>query len=134
APDFAAGNFWKAVARLHGRKPDEAKVEFAEALRLMPDFHEAELSMARVDLDERDYAAAGARVKKVLDVVPGSGDAIALGAYLKFLTAVAGKGYIKTLAADVKESVADLELARVLDPSNESVATTQKNVLNVLKG
>jgi tetratricopeptide (TPR) repeat protein len=134
APDFAAGRYWKGVALLQGRKTDEAKAEIAEAIRLFPDFHEAQLTLAQVELDERDFAAAADRVKKALELSPGYGDAIALGAYLKFINAVAAKGHAKSLANDAKESVSDLELARKLDPDSESVATTQKNVLNVVKG
>jgi hypothetical protein len=134
APDFAAARYWKAVAQMHGRKPEEAKGEIAEALRLFPDFHEAELMMAQVELEDRDFAGAAARVRKTLNLAPGSGDAVALGAYLKFLNTVAAKGYVKSLANDTREAVTDLELARKLDPSSESVATTQKNVLNVVKG
>jgi tetratricopeptide (TPR) repeat protein len=134
APDFAAGRYWKGVALLQGRKTDEAKAEIAEAIRLFPDFHEAQLTLAQVEMDERDFAAAAGRVKKALELAPGYGDAMALGAYLKFVNTVASKGHAKPLVNDVKETVADLELARKLDPDSESVATTQKNVLNVVKG
>jgi tetratricopeptide (TPR) repeat protein len=133
-PECAAGRYWKGVALLQGRKPEEAKAEFAEALRLFPDFHEAQLTLAHVELDERDFAEAAGRVRKALELVPGYGDAVAMGAYLKFLTTVAAKGHVKSLANDVKEAVLDLEVARKLDPDSESVATTQKNVLNVVKG
>jgi tetratricopeptide (TPR) repeat protein len=134
APDFAAGRYWKGVALLQGRKIDEAKAELNEAIRLFPDFFEAQLTLANVELEERDFAAAADRVRKSLELAPGYADAVSLGAYLKFVNAVAAKGHVKSLANDAKEAVADLELARKLDPTNESVATTQKNVLNVVKG
>jgi tetratricopeptide (TPR) repeat protein len=133
-PDFAAGHYWKAVAQMQGRKTDEAKTELAQAIRLFPDFHEAELLMAQVQLEDRDFAGATARIQKALALSPGFGDAVALGAYLKFLNTVASKGYVKSLPTDVKEAATDLEVARKLDPSSESVATTQKNVANVVKG
>jgi len=134
APDCAAARFWKALAQMNGRKPEEAKAELAEAIKLFPEFHEAELTMARMDLEDRDFTGAASRVRRALDLDPGYADAVALGAYLKFLGAVNAKGHAKSLANDVKEAASDLELARKLDPSNESVATTQKNVLNVVKG
>ncbi|HVE38472.1 MAG TPA: hypothetical protein VNM14_01205, partial [Planctomycetota bacterium] len=134
APDFAAGHYWKGVALLQGRKTDEAKAEIAEAIKLFPDFFEAQLTLAQVEMEERDFAAAADRVRKALELAPGYGDAVALGAYLKFVNIVAAKGHVKSLANDAKDAVADLELARKLDPANESVSTTQKNVLNVVKG
>jgi len=134
APEFAAGRFWKGVVLLHGRRGDEAKAEFAEAIRLFPDFHEAQVALARIELDERDFAGAAERVRKALELAPGDADAVSLGAYLKFLNIVAAKGHVKSLAGDTKEAAADLEVARKLDPENESVATTQKNMLNVVKG
>jgi hypothetical protein len=134
APDCAAARFWKALAQLNGRKPEEAKAELAEAIKLYPEFHEAELTLARMELEDRDFTGAASRVRRALDLDPGSADAVALGAYLKFLNAVNAKGHAKSLANDVKEAAVDLEVARKLDPSNESVATTQKNVLNVVKG
>jgi len=134
APGFAAGRFWKGVVLLHARRPDEAKAEFAEAIKLLPEFSEAQVALARIELDERDFASASDRLRKVQEVAPGDADAVSLGAYLKFLSLVAAKGHVKSLAGDTKEAAADLEIARKLDPSNESVATTQKNVLNVVKG
>jgi Tfp pilus assembly protein PilF len=134
APDCAAGRYWRAIACLHGRKPEEAKAELQEAIRLLPDFYEAHLTMAHLDLEDRDFAGASARVEKSLAVSPGFGDALAMGAYLKFLNTVNAKGHQKSLANDIKEVAADLELARKLDPDSESVATYQKNVLNLVKG
>ncbi len=134
APEFAAGRFWKGVVLLQARRADEAKAEFAEAIKLFPDFHEAQILLARVELEERDFASAADRVRKAQELAPGDADAVSLGAYLKFLNLVAAKGHVKSLAGDTKEAAADLEIARKLDPANESVATTQKNVLNVVKG
>lgn len=134
APDFAAGHFWKGMALLYGRKAEEAKIEFSTAVRLLPDFHEAQLALARTDLEERNFADAAARVRKALELSPGFADAVALGAYLKFLDVVAQKGHVKPLTNDVKGAAAELELARKLDPASESISTTQKNVLNVVKG
>jgi tetratricopeptide (TPR) repeat protein len=134
APECAAGRYWRAIACLQGRKAEEAKAEITEALRLLPDFYEAHLVMAHLDLEDRDLAGAAARVEKSLSISPGFGDALALGAYLKFLSTVAAKGHVKSLANDVKEPAAQLELARKLDPESESIQTTQKNVLNLVKG
>src|SRR6185503_6168662 len=112
APDFAAARYWRAIACLHGRKPEEAKAELQEAIRLLPDFYEAQLTMAHLDLEERDLSGAAARIEKSLSLSPGFGDALAMGAYLKFLTTVSSKGHVKSLANDVKEAAAQLELAR----------------------
>ncbi|MBI3858099.1 MAG: DUF1570 domain-containing protein, partial [Planctomycetes bacterium] len=134
APQCAAAHYWRAMACLQGRKTEDARGELMEAVRLLPDFYEAQLSIAHLELDERDLAAAAARVGKAMGSAPGYGDAMALGAYLKFLNTVAAKGHVKSLAADAKEAAAELELARKLDPSSESISTTQKNVLNLVKG
>jgi len=134
APDCAAARYWKAIACLQGRKSDEAKTELQEAIRLLPDFYEAHLTMAHLELEDRDFAGASARIEKSLAASPGFGDALAMGAYLKFLNTVSAKGHQKSLANDIKEVAAELELARKLDPDSESIATTQKNVLNIVKG
>jgi tetratricopeptide (TPR) repeat protein len=122
APDFAAGRFWRGAALLNFRRPEEAKEELAAAVRLCPEFHEAHLALAQVDLEERDFAGAQACVKRSLELAPGSGEAVALGGFLRFI------------GGDAKGAVADLELARKLDPSSDFIAGTQKNVLNVIKG
>ena len=122
APDFAAGRFWRGAALMNLRRPEEAKDDLAAAVRLCPEFHEAQLALAQVGLEERDFAGAQACVKKSLDLAPGSGDAVALGAFLRFL------------GGDARGAAADLELARKLDPSSDFIAGTQKNVLNVIKG
>ncbi len=122
APDFAAGRFWKGLALMSARRPEDAKEHFAAAVKLLGEFHEAHLAMAQIGLEERDFAGAAASVRKSLDLSPGFGEAMSMGGFLKFLS------------GDLKGAVADLELARNLDPSNDSIATTQRNVLNVLKG
>jgi tetratricopeptide (TPR) repeat protein len=122
APDFAAGHYWRAAALIQGRRPDDAKDDMAAAVRLYPDFHEAHLALAQMAVEERDFPAAATSVRKALELSPGFSEAMAQGGFLKFL------------AGDSKGAVADLELARKLDPSSDTAATTQKNVLNVLKG
>ena len=122
APDFAAGRFWRGAALMNLKRPEEAKDDLLAAVRLCPDFHEAHLALAQVGVEERDFPAAQACVRKSLELAPGSGEAVAMGAFLRFL------------GGDAKGATADLELARKLDPADDFIATTQKNVLNVIKG
>jgi tetratricopeptide (TPR) repeat protein len=122
APEFAPAYFWRGIARMTARKPEEARGDFEHATRLNPDFFEAFHATAQALFEERELPLAAAAVKKALELAPGHADSIALGGFLRFLS------------GDAKAGVSDLEVARKLEPANESVATMQKNVLNVIKG
>jgi len=122
APNFAPLYYWRGVARLAFRKAEEAKADFAKAMELNSDFFEAQYGLAQAALEERELGAAGAATRKALDLAPGFPEAQAMAGFLKFL------------AGDPKSAVSELEIARKLEPGNESVAQTQKNVLNVIKG
>jgi tetratricopeptide (TPR) repeat protein len=122
APDFAPLYYWRGIARLAFRRAEEAKADFAKAIELNADFFEAHYGMAQAALEERDLGASAAAARKALELAPGFPDAQAMAGFLKFL------------AGDAKGAVADLEVARKLEPGNDYVAQTQKNVLNVIKG
>ena len=122
APDFAPGHYWRGRARMTFRRPEEAKGDFAKAASLDAGFLEAHVGLAQVALDARDLPAASGHARTALDCEPGHAEALALAGYLRFVT------------GDAKGAVADLELARKLDPASEGVQTLQRNVVNVLKG
>jgi tetratricopeptide (TPR) repeat protein len=122
APEFAPGHYWRARARMTFRRPEEAKGDYAKAASLDPGFLEAHLGMAQVAMDDRDLASASGYARKALEAAPGHAEAMALAGYLRFIT------------GDPKGAVSELEVARKLDPSSESVQNLQKNVLNVIKG
>jgi tetratricopeptide (TPR) repeat protein len=122
APGLAPAWFWRGASMLFARRNDEARRDFEKAASLDPEFVEAHYAVARACLEDRDLDAARAAAKKALEHSPGYGEAVGMQGFLRFL------------AGDAKGAGADLELARKLDPPNDWIATTQKNVLNVLKG
>lgn len=122
APEFAALYYWRGALRMAARRADLARKDFARALELEREFPEAEVGLAAACLEERDVAAARAAVRRALDLAPGQAEALALQGLLRFLD------------GDAKGGLADLELARRLDPESQTVAQLQKNVQNVHKG
>jgi tetratricopeptide (TPR) repeat protein len=122
APDFPAALFWRGVTRLSSRRPEEAREDFERALKQAPDFHEARQLFARSLLDDQEIAPAQAEVRKVLELMPGEADAVALAGHLKYLT------------GDPKGALADLEVARKIDPTDDYCVQTQRSVQNVIKG
>lgn len=122
APEFAALHYWRGALRMAARRADLARKDFARALELEREFPEAEAGLAAACLEERDVAAARAAVRRALELSPGHAEALALRGLLRFLD------------GEVKAGLADLELARRLDPESEAVAQLQKNVQNVHKG
>jgi hypothetical protein len=122
APDFAPLYYWRGTARMAFRRPEEARLDFARAVQLHAEFPEAHLAMARAGLEERDLGAAAAAARKSLELWPGFGEAQALAGFLRFL------------GGDARGALADLELARKLEPGSEYVLQMQRNVQNVIKG
>ncbi len=122
APEFAAALFWRGVARMMTRRPEEARQDFEQAAKLVPDFHEARELLARVLLEDQEIPAAMAEVRRALDLMPGEADALAL------------QGHLKLLTGDPKGALSDLEVARKIDPAGDYCAQTQRSVQNVIKG
>jgi tetratricopeptide (TPR) repeat protein len=122
APDCAAALFWRGVIRMAARRPEEARADFESALKQAPDFHEANQLLARSLLDDQEVAAAQAEVRKVLELMPGEADALALAGQIRYLT------------GDPKGALADLEVARKIDPTSDYCTQTQRSVQNVIKG
>lgn len=122
APEFAPLHYWRGALRMAARRADLARKDFARALELEREFPEAEVGLAAACLEERDVAAARAAVRRALGLAPGQAEGLALQGLLRFLD------------GDAKGGLADLELARRLDPESETVAQLQKNVQNVHKG
>ncbi len=122
APDFPPLYYWRGTARMAFRRPEEARLDFAKAVALDAGFTEAHFALARAGLEERDLGAAAASARRSLELWPGFGEAQALSGFLRFL------------GGDAKGALADLELARKLEPGSDYVLQMQRNVQNVLKG
>lgn len=122
APDFAPGWYWRGRVLTTFRRSDEAREAFGKAAAADPEFAEAHRAAAKAAMDDRDLAAARAAVKRALELAADDGEALALQGLLRFVS------------GDAKGAIADLELARVLEPGSEDVQQAQRNVVNVIKG
>ncbi len=121
-PKFAPCYFWRGLVYHAAQRMEEAKKDFSEAMRLCPDFFEAQHQEAQLLLDDRELEGAAESVKKALALAPGNGESVALAGFLRFVR------------GDAKGATADLEVARKLDPASDEVIQRQRNVVNVLKG
>ncbi len=122
APDFAPGWYWRAKVLGTFRRSDEARAAYGRAAAADPDFAEAHRAAAKAAMDERDLEAAKLAVKRALELAADDGESLALQGMLRFVS------------GDAKGALADLDLARVLEPGSEDVVQAQRNVVNVIKG
>ncbi len=122
APECGAAVFWRGFIRMISRRPEEARADFERAIKLVPDFHEARELLARILFEEQDIPAAQAEIRRVLDAMPGEAGALALN------------GHIRFLSGDAKGALADLEVARKIDPASDYCLQVQRNVQGVIKG
>ena len=122
APDFAPGWYWRAKVLGTFRRSDEAKEAYGKAATADPDFAEAHRAVAKAAMDDRDLESAKVAVKRALELAADDGESLALQGMLRFVS------------GDAKGALADLDLARVLEPGSEDVVQAQRNVVNVIKG
>jgi tetratricopeptide (TPR) repeat protein len=122
APDFAPGWYWRGKVLATFRRSDESREAFAKAAAADPGFAEAHRAVAKAAMDERDLEDARAAVKRALELAADDGESLALQGLLRFVS------------GDAKGALADLDLARVLEPGSEDVVQAQRNVVNVIKG
>jgi len=80
-PSFAFAWNSAAQAELFLNKFDAAKLHFQKAIESKPDFVEAELGLARLDLDQFEFGEARKNIDAALKVVPSDELARALLAY-----------------------------------------------------
>ncbi|HEX7898907.1 MAG TPA: hypothetical protein VF950_14180 [Planctomycetota bacterium] len=122
APGFGPGWYWRGKVLGTFRRSDEAREAFLKAAEADPDFAEAHRAVGKAAMDERDFEAAKAAVTKALELAADDGESLAL------------RGMLRFVAGDAKGALADLDLARALEPGSEDVQQAQRNVINVIKG
>jgi tetratricopeptide (TPR) repeat protein len=122
APDFGPGWYWRGKVLGTFRRSDEAREAFAKAAAADPDFAEAHRAVGKAAMDERDLEAAKTAVGRALELAADDGESLAL------------RGMLRFVGGDPKGALADLDLARALEPGSEDVQQAQRNVVNVMKG
>ena len=122
APDFGPGWYWRGKVLGTFRRSDEAREAYGKAAAADPDFAEAHRAVGKAAMDERDLEAAKAAVGRALELAADDGESLAL------------RGMLRFVAGDSKGALADLDLARALEPGSEDVQQAQRNVVNVMKG
>ncbi len=133
-PNFRAASYWRAIAyHLLGRR-DMARKDFIEAAN-DADCYEAQAQLAEANFDDFKFEQADHYIEQVLKMAPDYGPAIGLKCVRRFMNACDHKELQKgNVSGDVKNAMADLEVARKLDPNDDELRERQKNLLNVIKG
>src|SRR5206468_6287387 len=119
---FPAACYWRGQLYRISRRNDEALKDLTEAAK-HPDFYEARAALARIWFDDFKFDQAGRMADEVLRTAPDCVDAMSLKAFIKFLG-----------GTDPKLWKADFELAIKLEPSDDSVQSQYRELLNELKG
>jgi tetratricopeptide (TPR) repeat protein len=82
-PTFAFGWNGLAQTQLYTQRPLRARTYWEKAISNKPDFVEAQMGLALLDLNELRYSEAKKHIDAALNVVPNNVNAIALLAYFK---------------------------------------------------
>lgn len=123
APDFAGGHYLEGLLSYRWLGDAEAGFrDFARALELAPEFHEARVELALIYLERGDQVAARREIDRALAAAPD------------FAPAYVARGKLHFREHRYDASTDDLELAVELEPGRLETRTRLRNARHVQRG